>query len=154
MKPNPSHRKPHSYGYCPECGRPGVQRERRPEGNDQCEAGHTYPSRFAKRSPPLKSAGKAEGIKIERLPVEGLLVEGHESSRFGLDMKKVYLPFKITQDCPKCGVPCVRDLSSTFSVSALLGVPTDMHGHCIKCDHEWKMLVKVEINLIPWTEEK
>ena len=32
------------YGYCPECGAKGVMRERRPNGNDKCANGHTYPS--------------------------------------------------------------------------------------------------------------
>jgi len=32
------------YGYCPECGAKGVQRERRPNGNDKCANGHTYSS--------------------------------------------------------------------------------------------------------------
>ncbi len=35
------------YGYCPYCAAPGVERERRPNGNDKCEAGHTYPSSLA-----------------------------------------------------------------------------------------------------------
>lgn len=38
-----------SYGLCPKCGAPGSQRERRPNGNDRCEKGHTYPSRTAVR---------------------------------------------------------------------------------------------------------
>lgn len=33
------------YGYCPECGMPGETRERRPNGNDRCGHGHTYPTR-------------------------------------------------------------------------------------------------------------
>jgi hypothetical protein len=32
------------YGYCPECEAKGVMRERRPDGNDKCAKGHTYPS--------------------------------------------------------------------------------------------------------------
>lgn len=36
-----------AYGYCPICGRPGKQRERRPNGNDHCEDGHIYPSASA-----------------------------------------------------------------------------------------------------------
>lgn len=32
------------YGYCPHCGEPGVSRERRPNGNDTCATGHTYPT--------------------------------------------------------------------------------------------------------------
>lgn len=41
-----------SYGYCPICGKPGMMRERRPNGNDRCEAGHEYPSKDAKDSAP------------------------------------------------------------------------------------------------------
>ena len=29
-----------AYGFCPECHAPGVVRERRPNGNDVCQAGH------------------------------------------------------------------------------------------------------------------
>lgn len=35
------------YGYCPRCGAPGVARERRIDGNDQCANGHDYPSSTA-----------------------------------------------------------------------------------------------------------
>ena len=40
------------YGYCPKCGAKGVQRERRPDGNDKCVNGHTYPS--SKATPPKR----------------------------------------------------------------------------------------------------
>lgn len=36
------------YGYCPHCGKAGVFREARPNGNDTCEEGHVYPSRVAR----------------------------------------------------------------------------------------------------------
>ena len=39
------------YGYCPECGKPGKSRERRPNGNDRCPDGHCYPSAAAKSAP-------------------------------------------------------------------------------------------------------
>jgi hypothetical protein len=39
------------YGYCPECGAKGVQRERRPNGNDKCANGHTYQSCKATHPP-------------------------------------------------------------------------------------------------------
>jgi hypothetical protein len=38
---------PHSLGYCPICGSPGRSREKRPNGDDLCEAGHKYPSSSA-----------------------------------------------------------------------------------------------------------
>ncbi len=40
-------KKDNPYGYCPICGSPGRYRERRPNGNDKCHNGHTYPSRSA-----------------------------------------------------------------------------------------------------------
>jgi hypothetical protein len=36
-----------AYGFCPICGAPGSQRERRPNGNDRCAKGHEYPSASA-----------------------------------------------------------------------------------------------------------
>ena len=41
-----------AYGKCPICGANGKSRERRPNGNDRCENGHTYPSRNAVQAPP------------------------------------------------------------------------------------------------------
>ena len=35
------------YGFCPRCGAPGQQRERRINGNDTCQNGHVYPSKDA-----------------------------------------------------------------------------------------------------------
>lgn len=42
------------YGYCPLCGAPSVARERRPNGNDRCSNGHTYPSKTALTQPVCK----------------------------------------------------------------------------------------------------
>lgn len=39
------------YGYCPSCGAIGVERERRPSGNDRCFNGHVYPSAAARAKP-------------------------------------------------------------------------------------------------------
>ncbi len=40
-------KKDNVYGFCPVCGAPGETRERRANGNDTCENGHTYPSKDA-----------------------------------------------------------------------------------------------------------
>jgi len=84
------------------------------------------------------------------MKIEKLLEDGG----FDLNVKRLHLPFKITQDCPKCGVPCVRNFFTHFSASVVLGMPVNLYGYCTECEHEWKMLVKVEINLIPYLEEK
>ena len=53
------------YGCCPVCGLPGVSRERRPDGNDRCENGHTYPSRDAKPFDPPIDVAHAEAPDAE-----------------------------------------------------------------------------------------
>lgn len=45
LPPGPPGRdQPNPYGTCPLCGSSVVSRERRPNGNDTCAKGHTYPS--------------------------------------------------------------------------------------------------------------
>ncbi len=39
------------YGYCPQCGAPGVSRERRPNGRDTCARHHQYFSSEALKEP-------------------------------------------------------------------------------------------------------
>lgn len=39
------------YGFCPQCGAKGVNRERRPNCNDRCVNGHEYPSADAVTHP-------------------------------------------------------------------------------------------------------
>ena len=52
------------YGYCPECGAKGVMRERRPNGNDKCANGHTYPSSTS--TPPQRTwVGLTDEERIE-----------------------------------------------------------------------------------------
>lgn len=54
------------YGFCPKCGKPGVRRERRPDGNDTCEEGHVYPSRKATAEPLPELV---ERTQLEKKPV-------------------------------------------------------------------------------------
>ena len=53
------------YGYCPECGAPGVTRERRPDGDDKCSNGHRYPSRSAHASLPTQPAAQEMPDAVE-----------------------------------------------------------------------------------------
>ena len=53
------------YGYCPKCGAPGVIRERRPDGNDRCANGHTYPSRASLAQPQAAQPDAAAQAQTE-----------------------------------------------------------------------------------------
>ena len=58
------------YGYCPQCGAKGVMRERRPNGNDKCANGHTYPSSTS--TPPQRKPLTDEEIdELSRSMVKG-----------------------------------------------------------------------------------
>lgn len=48
------------YGYCPHCNAPGINRERRINGDDICKKGHKYPSKDALpiEKPPAPSASE------------------------------------------------------------------------------------------------
>jgi hypothetical protein len=53
--------KANPYGYCPVCGAPGVRRERRPDGNDECASGHRYASAKALIPPKSAKGTRTEG---------------------------------------------------------------------------------------------
>lgn len=84
------------YGYCPECGEPGVTRERRPDGDDKCVNGHRYQSRNAHNAQPTPEplpdhadhvpeiAARPEptfagiaGRKLDDLKAQGYVVDGY-----------------------------------------------------------------------------
>lgn len=102
----------HLLGYCPICGKPGFSRERRPNGNDKCEAGHTYPSRDAtiksNKKPPLCTACGA-GLGEYHSLYDGVcatcLKENHD--RLLALLKKLewckYDAQYATEHCPVCG---------------------------------------------------
>jgi len=61
------------YGYCPICRCEGASRERSPNGNDRCQAGHVYPSASAlqRNAPasPAPAAMPAESQPFTSTPV-------------------------------------------------------------------------------------
>ena len=60
---------PAPYGFCPICGGLGRSRERRVNGDDRCENGHTYPSSKSVAStltPVPSEAEQLHRLRIER----------------------------------------------------------------------------------------
>lgn len=90
-----------SYGNCPFCGKPGMERERRVDGNTKCEDGHVYPSSasvFDRQIPQSKSSGSdvsdeqrasngkwtsGSGTPSAKKPAIHTSVSLHELSKFG-----------------------------------------------------------------------
>jgi hypothetical protein len=66
------------YGYCPQCGAPSVNRERRPCGNDECANGHVYPSITATVVPMATHDPGAEMIRrLNAYELRAEAVGGH-----------------------------------------------------------------------------
>lgn len=69
------------YGYCPKCGKPGVSRERRPNGDDLCMSGHKYPSIDAMPLPPatvpIREAGKPAGLRSVPVHADRPCIDQH-----------------------------------------------------------------------------
>lgn len=77
-------------------------------------------------------------------------VNRHLGTRFRVEVKRLYLPFTVTQPCPACGEVCVRNLSRDPAPSfPVLGEPVNLYGYCDKCDHEWEMPVVIDVTLTP-----
>jgi hypothetical protein len=55
------------YGHCPQCGAPGVSRERRPGGNDACANGHAYPSASAVGKPAMNAEQRTVWQRLKQL---------------------------------------------------------------------------------------
>lgn len=94
------------YGYCPICGKPGFSRERRPNGNDKCEAGCTYPSRDAvlivAPKPPLSASEALFGFAA-------WLSGRKESIKIGADYEMPPLPQLIGEFCKVNELPEPRE---------------------------------------------
>ncbi|USN15543.1 hypothetical protein KIKIMORA_04250 [Brevundimonas phage vB_BpoS-Kikimora] len=60
-------------GYCPHCGDDGMSRERRPDGNDTCRKGHTYPTSHRYLHEPTQDQldAYALGRRTQALPALG-----------------------------------------------------------------------------------
>lgn len=64
--------------------------------------------------------------------------------------KRLHVPFRVVDNCPKCGAEHVVDLGSDrYQLSyAKQGLPTGVYFTCAQCDdHEWTVSVIVRLTL-------
>lgn len=112
-----------SYGNCPICGAKGKTRERRINGNDKCENGHTYPSKdvipegsnLALIPTEYTGPKRCDLCKFEKdAPCTGkncsfvndyacFEPKGEETTDTGCDTCQHWAAVKIGKFCPDCG---------------------------------------------------
>lgn len=66
---------------------------------------------------------------------------------FPLEVKRCYLPVKVTQNCPECGREVVLDLSVHYLSYPSLGVSEGTGMWCNGCNHEWKLYIKLGLTV-------
>ena len=76
------------YGLCPICGGHGINRERRPNGNDKCENGHTYLSKEA--IPPLEPVD-TEQCQTEKQSYNAFIMGGSCYTTVRCEEKPVFV---------------------------------------------------------------
>ena len=65
-----------------------------------------------------------------------------------LDVKRFYLPgVTIKDNCPNCKTECVYDLTDHYLSHPKLNTPEDCVFYCDNCDNDWKIQVRLNLNL-------
>jgi len=73
---------------------------------------------------------------------------------FEISVKRLYLPFRVEDDCPECGKRCVHDLNSDYLSYPVLGEPIHLSFYC-EDGHEveeWTQTVVLNVTLEPAPE--
>ncbi len=76
-------------------------------------------------------------------------IEKQEDTGFRLAIKRCYLPFKVTSECPSCGVDVTMDLLEDYLSFPNVGNPTPVNFYhvCKEKDVEWQAWVIVEFTM-------
>jgi hypothetical protein len=66
--------------------------------------------------------------------------------QFALDVKRFRMPYRVEGQCPKCGANYVRDFSGDAYLSyPVTNTDTELCGYCSTCDHQWPVIVLVDV---------
>lgn len=67
---------------------------------------------------------------------------------FELEVKRFYMPgFTLEGKCPECGEEYVHDFGTDYLSYPKVGEAFDHDCYCVECDHEWTIVLKLNIGL-------
>jgi len=64
-----------------------------------------------------------------------------------LDVKRLYLPFKIEADCPVCGTGSGADMNTDYLSYPTVGSEESVSMFCVKCDEFFSVKVVLGLTL-------
>ena len=74
------------------------------------------------------------------------LPAGHSDAE--LMIKRLYLPFEVSDSCPDCPNTVVKDLSQDYLSYPRLGQHESVCMWCEECDAEWDVSVVLTMSLV------
>ena len=76
------------------------------------------------------------------------------SDPFEIPVKRLYLPFRVLDDCPKCGKQRAHDLNSQYLSYPVLGDTISLGFYCEEGHpiEEWTCEVMLQVSLEPAPE--
>lgn len=66
---------------------------------------------------------------------------------YRVEVKRFYLPFEVTVNCPKCGKPCTEDLRQNYLSYPTIGGIADLSVECPECVHFWNVKCRFDVTL-------
>lgn len=70
-----------------------------------------------------------------------------EPAGFEIDVKRLYLPFRIEDECPACKKAKVFDLNDQYFMRNQANQDFTHPMYCGDCDHEWSVRLHLEVSL-------
>jgi hypothetical protein len=67
---------------------------------------------------------------------------------FEIQVKRFYLPARVTDTCPNCGKEQTRDLDGDYLSYPKANAPEPVNFYC-DCEHEWQVWVTLRVTLEP-----
>lgn len=61
--------------------------------------------------------------------------------------KRTYLPFIVTDECPKCHESVESDLTERYLAFPTIGAEHVFHPYCEACDHDWPVRLYFDVFL-------
>lgn len=75
------------------------------------------------------------------------------SATFAIEVKRLYLPFVIVDECPQCGRSITKDLTKDYlsypDIDGYEPVPMYCYDHHVHegCEHQWTLRVRLKVQL-------
>jgi hypothetical protein len=76
-----------------------------------------------------------------------IITRNEHCKGFEVDVKRLYLPYSVEEDCQKCGVKQTMNLEEDYISYPKIGEEVKLYFCCAECDHEFTRKVKFDVSI-------